>query len=566
MLSLLRIQNLAIIEETEISFTAGLNIISGETGAGKSILLEAIELLCAKRANVELVRSGADRCVVEAAITIPKDKVAQLQKLIPTLEDEAIEELLLRRVVEANGKSRCFINGALSNLKQLASVSELLIDVTRQHAQQLLLREGEHRGLLDAYGVNKELLAEVSSNYRDYKRALERLNEFRSSTAERAERIRRLRIEHEELEKADLSAGEREEVEQELSLEANSETLLAATTECLELLEGGERSIESSLRRALNLLESASELDSRLLETKKLVETASIEISEAVLECSDYQSSLNSDPQHLETLRERLAIIARLERKYGRPCQELCQYFLEISEELSDFDSGALDECSLVAEVERLEKILRASESLLTEARIKVGKNLSKKVEKELAQLNMKKARFEVSIEAGESSLHGADVIGFRLAANPGEPFQPLTKVASGGELSRLLLVLKALLARQLTPVVNVFDEIDSGIGGAVAQVVGEKLRSLAECSQVIAVTHAPQVAAIAESHHVVAKRVVEGRTVSQSTRLDGQLRIEHIAGMLAGKEVTDSFRDSAKQLLEIVGKKNNKNNRRANA
>lgn len=551
MLSFLRIQNLAIIEETEITFTDGLNVISGETGAGKSILLEAIELLCGKKATVELIRAGCERCSVEGSLSITPAQREALLEVVPGLEDVLEgEEVLIRRIIEANGKSRCIINGALSSMKQLQTVSEVLLDVTRQHAQQVLLRDTAHRELLDSYGVPNHLKVTLAEKYREYAAASRDLESMLRSSAEQADRIRLLRLEQEELSALALKRNEREELEAELQREAHSEQLLQLTNDCVAILQDGEHAVERQVKRALRSLERAASIDSKLGELKQLLETASIEISEVVISCNDYQSSLETDPDYLEKLRERVTHIARMERKFGRPANELCDYFEKINLELDQFDSGAFDEKSLRARLEQTKRALHAVELQLREARKEVAERLAKDVERELAELNMKKARFSVQVEPCESSIHGADSVSFTLAANPGEPFQPLSRVASGGELSRVLLVLKALMAKQLTPSVHVFDEIDSGIGGAVAQVVGEKLLALAANAQVIAVTHAPQVAALAHSHLAVEKRILDGRTRSITTTLTANERVQHIAAMLAGKEITSAFEDSAKQLL----------------
>jgi DNA repair protein RecN (Recombination protein N) len=567
MLSYIRIQNLAIIEESEISFSPGLNIITGETGAGKSILLEAIELLCGKRASADLIRSGCDRCSIEAELSINSTQRAQLSASLAGLEDDlAQDEIVLRRVIDANGKSRCFINGALTSLKQLQAVSEALLDVTRQHAQQLLLREAEHRALLDSYGVPAAVFQRVQDEYRVFAKVSKELEQFLQSSAEQADRIRRLRIEHEELHAAKLRPNERDEVEAELGREAHSETLMQLLSDCLSQIQDGEHAIERKLQKAKRALERAAELDPRLTEIKQMLDTAAIEISEVALSCGEYQSSLETDPHHLEKLRERLADVARLERKFGRPVNDLCDYAKKIKLELDAFDSGELDENSLRKKVEAATVQLRTAEAELTAVRKKIAEKLAKDVERELTQLNMKKARFAVAITPAASSLHGADAIAFTLAANPGEPFQPLAKVASGGELSRVLLVLKALLATELTPSAHVFDEIDSGIGGAVAQVVGEKLQSLATGAQVIAVTHAPQVAALAERHLAVEKLIIDGRTVSRTRELSHDDRVAHIAAMLAGKDVTKSFEESARQLLGFSAPTKTTQKKRANS
>ena len=553
MLSLLRIQNLAIVEQSEVEFGPGLNVLTGETGAGKSIILKAIDLLLGRRANAEILRSGADRCTVEGLFRISRElgqtlreEHDELEEVLPDEEDE----LLIRRIVDASGRSKVYVNGQLMALGGLAALTARLMDVTGQHQHHILFDPIQHRELLDSFGVPGALRARVAVDFAAYADAKRSLDRFLSDTETRAVRMEKLAAERDELSEAALQSGERAELQSELTKLSSVETLGASVQRCLELLEESEDSLDAKLRGLALILEAAAALDPALDEVVALVDAAAVQLSEAQLTLGHYGARLEADPLRLEQLRERLALVARLERKYARPGDEIIAYLETISAELAEYEGGALDEGVLRKRLAEARGALDDSERELTEARRAAATRLSKEVEREFPPLNMQRARFEVAVTPTNSTSSGADAVEFMLAANPGEPARPLGKVASGGELSRVLLILKTVLNEQRAPGTQVFDEVDSGIGGAVAQIVGEKLLSVSRRSQVILITHAPQIASLADQHFLVEKQAVGDRTTSSIRLLNEHERVAQIAGMLAGKSISANFEQSAKELL----------------
>ncbi|MCC6933541.1 MAG: DNA repair protein RecN [Deltaproteobacteria bacterium] len=550
MLSTLRIKNIAIVDELEIEFAKGLNVLTGETGAGKSIILKAIGLLCGTRSAGDIIRHGQTRAEVEALFyTSPALREVLLKQIDEAQEFISSDELIIRRIVEESGRGKIYINSKLVPLNVLQQISVFLLDITGQHQQQSLLDVVHHRELLDAFGIAPALLTEVRAAYESFAAARKVLQDFERQSSEKEEYFRRLAFERDELKKAQLKVAEREELETELSRLQNVEALGLWANEALGIIES-EQGAETQLVHLKGILDTAKRKDTALGESFGLIESACEQVKEARYLLADYLASLEADPERLEILRERLSEIARLERKYQKPVAEILTYYDRIKSELSEYEAGNFDIEKLKKDFDEAQAKLKQLEAKLTEKRREAAKKLQALIEKELVNLNMKKARFSIEIKEGNSSAYGADSVEFLLAANPGEPFKPLAKVASGGELSRVLLVLKTILNKQLSPMLQVFDEVDSGIGGAVAEVVGEKLREVSKGSQVLLITHAPQIAALADSHYLISKVSSKDSTSVSLAKLPEAGRVTEIARMLAGKNVTEKFHESARELL----------------
>jgi len=554
MLSCLRVQNFAIVDEVEIEFGSGLNVLTGETGAGKSIIIRAIDLLTGKRTTAPLVRSGADAAEIEGLYFLPIPVLHRLREENSSFECFLDgEEVLIRRVIDRSGRSKIYLNGRLITAALLQHLSSMIIDITGQHEHQTLLESDCHLKMLDAFGVPQDVLERTLSAFLVYDEAAKELELYCRSSDAIQQRLERLEAEREELEKAGLEADERERLEGELSRLAHVETLAQNVSQCLELIEGGEINAEGMLRSAAGLLEASAAIDSKLAGVLALAESSSVQLSEAKLCLLDYAAKLEADPERIEWIRARIAEIARLERKFGKKTPELLLYLDEIATELSKHSAGKLDVENLKKRAAEFRAALDLAEAELHQSRLDAAKKLKREVESELASLNMKKALFEVEISPAPSSQTGADRVEFLLAANPGEPAYPLAKVASGGELSRVMLVLKSLINSREEALVQVFDEIDAGIGGAVAQVVGEKLRSIAKRSQTIVITHSPQISALGDQHFVIEKKTSDAATKVSIRKLNYDERIKEIARMLAGKRVSSNFEDSARELLGMT-------------
>ena len=552
MLELLKLKNFGVVDSLELEFQAGLNVITGETGAGKSLVLKALELLTGKRASSEVVKHGTKAAEIEAIFGIAQNHQEKIRKRAESLGYQFDEsEFLIRRIIDQSGRSKTYLNGSLLTLNLVSELMSDLVDITSQHQQQNLLDNSTHRELLDSFGVSKKVLEDVAQKFIVFSECRERLRRVTEESEATSERLRRVLFERDELAKMSLEPNERENLEADLKKLASLESLSEASRESLELIEKEEAGLESMLLQLSKLLSGASSLDENLKEGSELVESASAQISELRFFLADYLGVLEEDPEKTEQLRERLADLARLERKYGKNTEELIEYLDSISQEIAEYEAGSFDVKKLEESLEAAQGELKKSERELSAERRKIAKKLERRVEKELAQLNIKRARFEVRITPKDSSKTGADDVEFFLTTNPGQPFKPLSKVASGGELSRILLVLKTLLGAEQGYLLQVFDEIDSGVGGEIAQVVGEKLRAVSERSQTIVVTHSPQVAAAAANHLLLEKQVQTNSTSVNIKTLDRSERINEIARMLAGKKVSKQFITSAKELLK---------------
>jgi DNA repair protein RecN (Recombination protein N) len=556
MLHFIRLKNLAIVSELELEFGSGMNIITGETGSGKSLILKGLELLRGAKASADLIRAGCERAEIEAQFLL--DERARERTLSDLREefewaDEVLAEgeIVLRRVIDQNGRGKIYINGRLSSRVELETFAEALFDITGQHSQQRLLDRRFHLLCLDQFGVKKELLEAVADSFARYSEVFRRYEKARVESSAQAEHLRRLAFERDELKEFGLKAGEREELEAELKRASSVEALSAGVQELLQLLEGEEGAgLEPLSGKFDQVLSKLVRFDDGLRELLELSSAVVAQLSEVRLAVEHYAARLEVDPERLEALRSRLSDLARLERKYGKSVDDLIPYFVRISEELALYESGAYDLGKLEKELAALKQELNERESLLTAERRRVSEKLSRAVEKGLSDLDMKKARFSIQLEPARSSELGADSVQFFLAANPGEPAAPLAEVASGGELSRVLLVLKNLLNEQTTPVLQVFDEIDVGVGGATAQVLGEKLKALTPRFQLIVVTHAPQIAALGDRHLVIEKRSTKTTTEVFASALSKDERVAEVARMLAGKDVTEEFISSARRLF----------------
>ncbi len=568
MLQTLRIENLAVIESLEVEFSEGLNVLTGETGAGKSIILKSIDLLSGKKVPSGIVRTGTDKALIEGIFFLKQDTVKfiaqhfeEIYSIIGNTNEENTEEtleVLLKRIIDKSGRSKFYINGSLMTQGTVANFMEALVNATSQHEQKALLEKSKHRGVLDAFGVSESALNDTRIAYLNYKKEADLLEEFRQKREEFEAKIFRLNAEREELEQIKIKAGEREKLEADLEKANASDILESALKEAISLIEANSRSssnvsspgIAGGINRVSRLIEGLMKYDASLVPLFELIESSRAQISEIELQLKDNLENLDFNSAAFEKMQNRLGDIIRIEKKYRKTSDELVVYQQKITEELSMFEGGVFDEDKLQKSVDMLKKVVTEKEEILTKERTKISLLLTKHVNQSLKDLGLKKAEFAIAITKGESTSNGADQVQFLFNANPGEEFKPLDKVASGGEVSRLLLAIKSAIKKSDECVLQIFDEIDVGVSGAIAQVVGEKLKSLSTTRQVLIITHSAQVASLADTHIYIDKLVRDGRTYSKAKILNFDERLGSIARMLAGKEVTKEFEDSARRLL----------------
>lgn len=560
MLTCLKVRSFAIIDELEIDFGPGLNVLTGETGAGKSILVDALGLVLGEKARPELVRAGAQQAEVEALFDLSSDHA--LCERLRAAGIEIDEELVVRRIVAAGGRSRAYVNGVLTTQGQLASLAAGLVDLSSQHEHQSLLEPGAQLEHLDAFARAAspkvgELLAAMQEAFARLAQAEAALKDVRAQVEGRAEREDFVRFQLKELDELDPVEGEGPKLEVERERLRHAEKLIAASAGAEEALYARDGSVSEELSKIAEKVADAAELDPELAPLAQMLEAARSQIEDAARELGAYGRGVSLDPERLGEVEDRLHKIQRLSRKHGLggeadPAGALSAKRVALRSELGTLERSE----SAIAEAESAASEARAQAQAiareLTVARTEAAKKLGKSVTRELRALGMAGASVSIEMSArAELGEHGGDRVELLIAANAGEEARPLRRIASGGELSRTMLAVKHSLAGVSVAGLSVFDEVDTGVGGAVAEVMGRKLAELSRRHQVLCVTHLAPIAVYADRHYVVSKTVENGRTKSTLSALDKKTRVDEVARMLGGLNVTKKTREAASELLE---------------
>ncbi len=549
MLSHLKIRDFAIVSSLELDFRQGLSVITGETGAGKSILMDALGLCLGDRSEVGVVRAGAERADVSAGFDISRINAAK--EWLRERELETEDECWLRRTISADGRSRAYINGSPATLADVKALGEMLIDIHSQHEHQSLLRKDNHRLLLDGCAGLGGEARELAARYLQWQKAARELAALTKAGDAQRERLALVSHQLDELEKLGLKAGDYEKLEQDHDALANLGSLLQSGDLVLDRLTENEADNASRcVQQALKALEAERARHPRLNEVAELLDSALINIRESAGSLRHYLDSLDADPARLSELEDRLAAVHQLARKHRVAPQELPELQVALADEQQQL-ARAQDLDALAREAGKLEKSYFMAAEKLRAARTKAAKKFSEDVLARLRMLGMANSRFEVAMTALEKpSASGLDDIEFLISANPGQPLKGLAKVASGGELSRVSLAIQVVNAKHSPVPVMVFDEVDVGIGGGIAEVVGRVLRELGEYAQVFSITHQPQVAALGHQHLRVEKTIVKGNTESSVRELSHEERVEEIARMSGGVTITPETRKHAEAML----------------
>jgi DNA repair protein RecN (Recombination protein N) len=552
----LTIRDLAVIERAEFTLGAGLNAVTGETGAGKSLIVQAVSLLVGEKGDADAVREGASAAVVEGEFRLAGETARRAAELFREWGlDFDGETVIVRREVTGAGRSRASVNQSAVTLAGLKRLGEVLADLHGQHEHQSLLRPEAGLLTLDRLADLEDERARYGEALAAWREAGAELERLESSLATFAERSDYLRHAAAELDQARLIAGEEEDLQRESARLAHADRLRALATEALTRLSEGEAAASDGLAAAEHALSQAAALDSSLEETLPVLRDARIAATETARTLSAYLDGLEADPRALESIETRRDLIARLTRKYRRDVPALLAWRDQITQELAvgDDATGTLERAR--ERVTDAEKALRAAGRMLSRKRAAAASEWGPRITRELKPLGLGHAHIDFSVVTPEDAArrpapHGLDEVSLRFTANPGEPPRPLQRIASGGELSRVMLALKSVLQEQDRVDLLLFDEVDSGIGGAVAQAVGERLRRLSRHRQIICVTHLPMIAALAAHHLRVTKHVSGGRTLARVDAVDGEARVAELARMLAGDRVTDTTRRQARELL----------------
>lgn len=551
MLVSLTIRNIALMDQMQVEFSTGLHVLTGETGAGKSIIVDAISLLLGGRAQRELIRSGCDKARVEGVFDL-SDCPAALAFLKSQELDEEGNELILAREITAQGRSSCRVNGALLPLSQYQLLTGLLMDIHGQHEHQSLMDEKRHLGFLDASGdeSHQALLKQIQAESAAWKEASKALEALKKQSAQASERMELLRIRQKELKAAKLVPGEEDELARERDRFRHAEKIEDGLREAYEAVYDGLHPAAEALRQAVNALSPIEQLDDQYAALRARLDGLYYEAEDCGLTLRDLLSHLDSDPDRLEEVQARLDLLRRLSRKYGgASAAEMKEKLTEIEAELAGFENLD-DHLDQAAKAEKnLGKKYAETAKKLTAARQQLAKKFEAEMEIQLRDLNMAGTRFEVQLPACPPGPLGNESAAFLIAPNRGEELQPLSKIASGGELSRLMLAIKSVSARREGVPSMIFDEIDTGISGRAAQVVGEKMAAIGKERQVLCVTHLQQIAALADRHYLVEKSFDGERTRTQLTLLTGENRVSEIARMLGGDG--ESARIHAREMIK---------------
>jgi DNA repair protein RecN (Recombination protein N) len=549
MLCELIIRNFAIIDRLEVSFGPGFNVLTGETGAGKSIIIDAVGLLLGDRARPEVVRTGSDEATVEGLFDLSASP--GVRKTLEVSGFEAGDELMIKRVVSRAGKNRIFLNGSMARLNQLQEVAAQLINIYGQHEHQRLQKTDTHLSFLDHFaGLGKTLQA-YRENYQQVKELQEQLAELDQGERDRQQRLDFLRFQQREITTVELQPGEDEELERERRLLQHGEKLTLATVGGYETLYDQEGAVCEKLSQVAGHLEALAAVDPKLGQLAEIVRSSLFALEDVAAQLRDFSSQLSFEPGRQDEVEGRLARIGALKRKYAPTVEEILAGLARIEAELDNLDNADARRSELLTQVEKEQaRLLRAGQEL-SGMRHKAAEKLSRGVMAELAELALPKARFDVHFfPLEQAGRNGIERVEFYLAPNPGEDLKPLAWIASGGELSRIMLALKRVAPDADGVSTLIFDEVDAGIGGAAASAVGEKLKKVAQGLQVLCITHLPQVAACGDAHYRVEKMVDGGRTFTALVALKGENRVMEMARMLGGAQVTERTLEHARELI----------------
>ena len=557
MLKELSIKNFAIIDDLKIEFTKGLNLLTGETGSGKSIIIEALGIVLGGRSSKDLIRTGQEKCIIEGLFFI-NDKV---KESIIELGLEVDDILIITKEISRNYPSISRINGRPVTINVLSGITAKLVDIYGQHEHQSLLNVANHQILIDSFGdkEHKKLQRIISETYNLYKEEKTKLDKMSTSSYEREREIDLLKFQIDEIDEAKLNIEDDEEIENEYNKFSNMKGIISNIGESVEILSASDyesTSILQMMDKLVHLLNGISNVDKELKPYLDRINGAKFELHDISNDLSDYLETLNLDEERLTFLEDRLDLVNKLKKKYGSTVNSIHKYRDEILDQYNKLTNHEKEIEKIRKEIERLENILIEDSKLLSLKRKEIAESLEDKLAKELQQLNMDNIIFKVRFEDKvEVSSNGLDDIEFLISTNPGEELKSLSRIVSGGEMSRIMLGFKSIIADNDNMPTLIFDEIDTGISGRTAQIVGEKISKNSKNHQVISISHLPQIAALADSHYVISKDINDKKAITKIERLSEDSRIIEMARLLGGVDVTETTLKHAKEMIEMSKK-----------
>jgi len=549
MLSLLHIENIAVIERSDISFDQGFNVLTGETGAGKSIIIDSISAILGERAYRDMIRTGTNKASVRAVFTdVPE---------FPWFADNGVEydpETVIQREVHLDGKNVCRVNGSLVSVSILRKLGMQLINIHGQHDSATLFDEANHLTFLDSFAANEAFRAEYTEKYEAVAKLRREIDRMTMDEGEKLRRMETLKYQIKEIEKADLRPGEDEELEERRKLLQNSEKIADGMNDAVENLYGSDDADGAAgmLATAERALARISKFSDHIASLHERVADLMYQVQDLAEEVRDARDDLAYSADELEEIESRLDVIHKLRRKYGVTCADILEYLDKAKKELDEIEFADDHLEKLKKKLAKAEKTAWDAARALRENRKQTALSMSERILAELSQLDMPRVQFSCEFTELELTPNGADAVAFYMSANAGEALKPMSKVASGGELARIMLAMKNVLAERDQVNTLIFDEVDTGVSGRAAQKVAEKLRSVAAHKQVLCVTHLPQLAALANTHLLIAKQEREGRTYTTVTPLDIEGRKKELARIIGGTNITETTLKSAEEMLRV--------------
>ena len=551
MLLEISIKNFAIIESISLNFEQGMTVLTGETGAGKSIIIDAMNMMLGARATTEVIRHGAPKAEIEGLFSIESNRA--LEEIFDEQGLELSDEIIIRREILQNGRSISRVNGQMVNLSVLRTIGQQLVDIHGQHDQEELMRPHRHIQMLDEFGDTSffELKEAYQASFDNYRRMRKQVLDIKKNQQEHKARIEMLEFQMAEIEAANLKAGEDVTLNQERDKLLNHKHIADTLTNAYSMLDNEEFSSLANVRSAMNDMESLEEFDPEYREISSSLSESYYVLEDITKRLESIIDDLDFDGNRLMQVESRLDLIHTITRKYGGSVDDVLEYFAKITDEYNLLTGNNLSSEDMEIELKKLEKNLVDLAGQVAQARHKIAQDLEAEIKQELQDLYMEKAQFQVRFSKGKFSREGNESVEFYISTNPGEDFKPLVKVASGGELSRLMLAIKSAFSRKEGKTSIVFDEVDTGVSGRVAQAIAQKIHKIGQHGQVLAISHLPQVIAIADYQFFIEKISNEHSTISTVRLLTVDERIEEVAKMLAGENVTEAALTQARELLQ---------------